>query len=144
MKASFNKLLGGVFKDKEAPFWLPANQVYPCLMDIDPEPLGLRGRPGLYAVWHLGVRPQWLRVGAVKDLAETVTALKLATWAVVHRANGGPFLAWALPDPDKAVGHARHLADTLKPAFQTELFPFDIVDPAAQSLTCILPPGTRI
>jgi hypothetical protein len=142
-RTSFKKLVTGMWA-KEAPvtLWQPPGQLYPRLMGFDPT--ALAGREGLYAIWHLGVRPQWLRVGLVDDLALAFASLACAPWVVLHEGNAGIFLAWAYPPPLQAMGMARYLVETLKPTFQSAPFSFDrALEPAAPPFTCSLPPGTQ-
>jgi hypothetical protein len=142
LKASLNKLLGGVLKGKEGNFWHPADQVYPRLMGFDGHAAGLTGRAGLYAVWHLGVRPQWLRVSATRDLGAACDELKRAAWIATHEANAGIFIAWASPTSDGSA-MALFLSDTLKPAYQDEVLVSDVADRDVAPVICPLPPGTR-
>jgi len=142
-KTSFTQLLGDMLKAKEAAFWHPVGQLYPRLLDFDPLAAGLVGKSGLYVVWHLGVRPQWLRVGATRDLGASVNELKCATWVVRHQSNAGIFVAWAMPEFVQCAGFARFLAETLKPAYQDAPLALDVVDGIVAAVACPLPPGTR-
>jgi len=103
----------------------------------------LAGREGLYAIWHLGVRPQWLRVGAASDLGGAFFGLRQATWVASHEGNAGIYLAWAFPPSGQALGMAKLLAERLKPTFQSEPFsPDQTLDPTTPAIDCPLPPGT--
>jgi hypothetical protein len=140
-KVSLGKLVGSILKAAPpAQLWQPDGKPYPRLLAFNPE--GVKGRQGVYAVWHLGVRPQWLRVGATADLGESFTALKEAPWIVLHENNAGVFAAWTFAPPAEAAGMARFLAEKLTPAFQAERctgdLPLDVAPIAAP-----LPPGTR-
>jgi len=144
-RTSLTKLVAGVLGTaKEVPpaLWLPTPEPYPRLMTFDSS--ALTGKGGLYAIWHLGVRPQWLRVGLADDLALTFAALAQASWVMKHEGNAGIYLAWAFPAPAQAMGMARYLHETLKPSFQSEPFSFDrTLEPATVALPCPLPPGTQ-
>jgi len=141
-RTSFKKLLGGMLGAAPPTLWQPAGQPYPRLLSLDVA--GFAGREGLYAIWHTGVRPQWLRVGATADLGRALAALVHTHWVVTHEGNAGIFVAWALPPPAETVRMARYLAETLKPAFQHETFAYDwALDASVLPLTCSLPPGTR-
>lgn len=140
-KISFGRLVGGI--PKTAPpvqLWQPDGKPYPRLLDFNAD--GLKGRQGLYAVWHLGVRPQWLRVGATADLGGSLASLKAAPWIVLHENNAGVFAAWAFVPPAEAAGMARFLAEKLTPAFQMESCMNDL--PLTLTPVAVpLPPGTQ-
>ncbi len=145
-KTSFTKLVSGLIAGKasQAQMWRPLDQPYPRLLDLDPAALGLSSQDGIYAVWHLGVRPQWLRVGAASNLAAALSQLAHTSWIIAHKDNQGVFVAWAFPPQNQSTGLIRYLAETLSPAFQTEPFPEDrAFDPAVRPIECLLPPGTQ-
>jgi len=143
-KASLSKFVGGLLAAKQpaANLWHPSDRPYPRL--ADPASLDLAGREGLYAVWHLGVRPQWLRVGAASDLGGTLRALAQMPWIVSHQGNAGIYAAWAFPPANQYAGMVLYLTQTLKPAFQSATFGSDLaLDPTAPAIVCPLPPGTQ-
>ena len=146
-KVSFSKLVSGLLagKDSAPPqMWRPVDRPYPRLMGLNPAAFGLAGRDGIYAVWHLGVRPQWLRIGAATDLGAVLAQLAETPWIKAHKDNQGVFVAWAHPPPNQSGALVRYLAEILSPAFQGEPFPGDrAFDPAVPSLACPLPPGTQ-
>jgi hypothetical protein len=140
-KISLASLVSGILKAAPpAQIWQPDGKPYPRLLNFNTD--GLKGRQGLYAVWHLGVRPQWLRVGAAVDLGGSLAGLKTAPWIALHENNAGVFAAWAFAPPAEAAGMARFLADKLTPAFQMEScmndLPLDVAPVAVP-----LPPGTQ-
>jgi hypothetical protein len=141
-KISLGKLVGGLLGAKDAPGpWRPHDVPYPRLLEVDAE--SLKGRQGVYAVWHLGVRPQWLRVGAADDLGAALGGLAHAAWIVRHQDNAGVYVAWADVPPEQQGGVVRFLTETLKPAFQHEVYAGDrAADPAATVIAFTLPPGT--
>src|SRR5690349_15904035 len=116
------KILGLFKKAPETSIWQPAAQLYPRLA---PEIPGLAKQAGIYALWHLGVRPQWLRVGAVRDLADAFKQMS-AHSAVVQHAGAGVFLAWSSPAPAQTAGIVRFLTIRLAPALQDEALAWDI------------------
>jgi hypothetical protein len=145
-KISFSRLVGGILAPKETSqqMWRPADGRYPRLMGFDANTAGLAKQSGLYAVWHLGVRPQWLRVGVAPDLAMSFAALAQEAWVVTHEKNAGIFLAWALVPEAQGAGFARFLVETLKPAFQAAPAAGERQwDMSVQAVPCPLPPGTR-
>jgi hypothetical protein len=139
-RAPFSKVLGGL-RALQQP-WLPADQKYPRLLSLDPALPG--AKEGIYAVWHLGVRPQWLRVGATANLGASLSSLAKMPWIIGHDGNAGIFVAWAYPLKDQQVAIVRFLAETLKPAYQDHNFAPDVTfDPKIVPRPFPLPPGTR-
>lgn len=139
-RATFSKVIGGL-RALQQPSWLPADQNYPPLLALG---AAAPAKDGVYAIWHLGVRPQWLRIGATANLAAALTALARLPWSLVHQSNGGIFVAWAHPPKEHQAGITRFLAETLKPAFQDMNFALDMAfSPEIVPLPFPLPPGTR-
>lgn len=122
--------------------WEPADGVYPRLLLFDPKALG--GRSGVYLIWHLGVRPQWLRVGFASDLGAAAAVLAAAPEIASFSANDGPFLSWCFCPAGEAPSLVNFLANRLKPALQTVPLSCDVIlDPAVPATPCALPPGTK-
>lgn len=120
--------------------WQPAGGNYPRLLAL--EPRALAGRAGLYLLWHLGVRPQWIRAGASPDLAATVLQLARAPEVADFSRHDGPFLSWSFCGTEKASGYVRFLTRRLRPALQDQVYSCDQpVDTSAPELFCVLPPG---
>jgi hypothetical protein len=91
---------------------------YPRLLTLDPAASGLARQSGVYACWHLGVRPRWLRVGGGADLGALLRCLQMHDLIAACEANGGVFVAWALLPPHDIASAAGALAEQLGPAFQ--------------------------
>lgn len=146
-KALLSKLVGELrAKVGGAPvhFWQPADKPYPNIAALDPAAEDLFEKSGIYALWHLGVRPQWLRVGVSANLGTTLTALAKESWVIAHGKNRGVYAAWAWAPPEQGMGVVRFLIDKLQPAFQDGAYPDErAVEPAVAPVTCVLPPGTR-
>jgi len=122
--------------------WQPDGARYPRLLSFDPQPLV--GRPGLYLLWHLGVRPQWLKAGCGKDIGAAITHLSRTPEIAAFIPHDGPFLSWAFCAPEAAPGLVKFLANRLSPVLQDLVLVCDmIVDPAAAPVACALPPGTQ-
>lgn len=126
------KILGPFKKDPVAIGWLPADRAYPRLAA---NMAGVPGQPGIYALWHRGVRPQWLRVGATKSLASVFA--EMADAPEITSLGVDVFVTWAQPPASQHAGIARFLADTLQPVLQ------DAVD-ATTPIAFPLPPGTTL
>jgi hypothetical protein len=122
--------------------WQPDSARYPRLLSFDPQPLV--GRSGLYLLWHLGVRPQWLRVGSAKDLGAAAAHLSKTPEVAAFIPHDGPFLSWAFCAQDVAPALVNFLAARLNPALQDLVLVCDMtVDSAVAPVACPLPPGTK-
>ncbi|MSO98484.1 MAG: hypothetical protein EXR11_09745 [Rhodospirillaceae bacterium] len=98
--------------------WQPPGQPYPMLVGFDAAGAGLSGTAGLVAIWHLGVRPQWLKVAAVTNLALAIQSAANTAAIVSYKPNGGVYVAWAALQPAALLGPAQHVIATLKPVLQ--------------------------
>lgn len=121
--------------------WQPVGQPYPLLATFDPT--SLVGVPGLLAIWHLGVRPQWLKVAAVTDLAAALRSAALMPDIISYRPNGGVYVAWALLKEASTLAYAKHLTTTLLPLLQATVLISEVAWPdELKALDFPLPPGT--
>jgi hypothetical protein len=116
--------------------------LYPALMSFDPAAAGLSAQSGVFAIWHLGVRPQWLKVGATLDLAATVAAAKRAPRIRKFERNGGLYLRWMLGPAAAILEWAAFLRATLKPVAEAVLDASELkVDSATKPIECPPLPG---
>jgi hypothetical protein len=130
-------------RDKASSAWQPAEGAYPRLAGLDPRTLA--AQPGLYLIWHLGVRPQWLRAGFSRDLGSAVAVLAEAPEITVFAAHDGPYFAWRPCAPGDAPGLVNFLTARLTPALQGLVLACDVpIDVAAPAVPCALPPGTEV
>ena len=128
------KILSLFKKAAPAADWLPTDRAYPRLAaDIQDVP----AEPGIYALWQRGVRPQWLRVGAVKNLASALA--EMANAPDIAALGVDVYVTWAMPPASQHAGIVRFLGETLSPALQTS-----DVDPKSAPMTFPLPPGTTL
>src|SRR5690606_23014491 len=108
------------------------------------DPGRLAGRSGLYLLWHLGVRPQWLRAGFSKDLGAAAAHLAKTPEVAAFIPHDGPFLSWSFCAPEIAPGLVNFLVARLNPALQNPVLECDMdIDPTARPVACVLPPGTK-
>lgn len=146
-KAPLAKRLGKLIAGKPsqpAAIWHPLDRLYPRLLDFDPGAAGLTGKLGVYAIWHLGIRPQWLRVGANQDLGTAFGAFARTAWIQTFHGNAGVFIAWAVPPQNQCAGMAGFLAEKLRPSFQGEAYSGDLaLDSSVTPIAYPLPPGTQ-
>jgi len=129
------KKILSLFKKAPPPAeWLPTDRAYPRLAaDIKDVP----AEPGIYALWQRGVRPQWLRVGAVKNLASALA--EMADAPDIAALGVDVYVTWAVPPAPQHPGVVRFLAETLTPALQAS-----DVDPKVAPIAFPLPPGTTL
>lgn len=122
--------------------WQPEGATYPRLHSFDSRLLA--GRSGLYLLWHLGVRPQWLRAGFSKDLGAAAAHLTKTSEISAFIPHDGPFFSWSFCVPEIAPGLVNFLVHRLSPALQELVLECDMaVDPAAPPVACVLPAGTK-
>lgn len=121
--------------------WQPIGLPYPRLSEIDFVVAGLTGASGLYAIWHLGVRPQWLKLAATQDLGRAMIAARADPVIGGFQSNGGLYVAWLKEPPGIAVSHEVFLTSELRPLFRHR-HEFDLAIPQqTPAFACPLPPG---
>lgn len=126
------KVLGLFKKEAAVVGWLPTDRPYPRLAA---NIAGVPAQPGIYALWHRGVRPQWLRVGTARNLASAF--VELAESPDIVALGIDVFVTWATPPAPQHAGIVRFLAKTLQPALQ------DVVADVP-AVAFPLPPGTTL
>ena len=113
--------------------WRPSNAQYPALAGFDAG--AMAGQSGVVALWHLGVRPAWLRVVGGADLAVLVRAAQADLEIRAAEAHGGVYVAWALLVPPAVPAAVASL--TLQLGLGKAL-------PPEGAAPFPLPPGTRV
>mgnify|MGYP006273607545 CR=1 FL=1 len=129
-------------KGKPADTWLPGEGAYPSLFALGDHGAALKGKSGVFAIWHLGVRPQWLRVGACADLSVCLKAAAEALKASPFRGNGGLYVAWVTMPPARCPGIVTYLRARLRPALQEAVAGEATWAGAPAPTAFALPPGT--
>lgn len=82
---------------------------------LDAEKEGLSGIGGIYAIWHGGVRPEWVYIGKSNDLAATFQELAGNGDIRNYNVRGGLFVSWALIREEFRNGVLYFLNDSMKP-----------------------------
>lgn len=122
--------------------WLPTGRAYPRLIGFDAHELA--GRSGLYLLWHLGVRPRWLRAAYSIDLGLAASSLAGVPELIDVERHDGPFLCWSFSPASDAAGLVSFLAQRLNPALQDVALACDLpIDRKAPAIECPLPAGTE-
>jgi hypothetical protein len=99
--------------------WRPSGAPYPMLATLDPIAAGIGADPGLIAIWHLGVRPQWLKVAVAMNMQTAIRSASTTQAFLSFRPNGGVYVAWAPLAANSAHAPARFLVERLQPALQS-------------------------
>ena len=121
-------LIGKLTGKSERGSWQPESGPYPRLMLLDDDSLGaLKNTSGLYALWHRGVRPQWVYVGHAVDLASALTAAQSDPDLMLYDLNGGVYVCWADCSTEERPSAVVHLRKVLEPAVPSS--PLDELGP---------------
>jgi hypothetical protein len=89
---------------------------------LDAEKAGLTGIGSIYAIWHGGLRPEWVSIGKSEDLAGNEDIRN-------YNVCGGLFISWALIRQDYRDGVLRFLNDSMKPLVPGPDIPGENVTP---------------
>ncbi|MBL8628704.1 MAG: hypothetical protein JNM81_03680 [Rhodospirillaceae bacterium] len=116
--------------------WQPVGQPYPLLTTFEAAPLN--NVPGLVAFWHLGVRPQWLKVALVQNLGLAIAKAAATPAIMSYRPNGDVYLAWAR---SIQPAQAKHVIEALQPVLKIKL-DTEIDNLGDAKADFPLPPGT--
>ncbi len=95
------------------------------LIHLDTNVEGLRGASGVFVIWHSGVKPQWVYVGASENLAAAIDAARDDDDINSYEVNGGLYVTWSPVLRDKQKGVVRFLSEAMQPVVE---------NPAAQNI----------
>ena len=102
--------------------WLPAQGDFPRLMLLEQQVLDeIKDTGGLFALWHRGVRPQWIYVGHTDDLTATIAEAQTDSDIALYDLNDGVYVTWALCPPEARAGAVLSLRQVLGPAIDRSL-----------------------
>ncbi len=110
---------------------------FPRFLDLDPEAAGLEGRSGVFAIWHTGVHPGWVYVGASSDLARTFYELGEHEGILEYAERGTLHVSWCLIREEFQPGAVAYLTLATKPSVANP----DAPSPESVSLVPVYPPG---
>jgi len=98
--------------------WQPANGPYPRLKELDDYPAlkMLKYTGGLYALWHRGVRPQWIYIGYALDLCLALSMAMEDPDIKLYERNDGVFFGWAECPQGIRAAAVKHLRLLCEPA----------------------------
>lgn len=101
---------------------------------LDPEEEGLTGVPGVFVIWHGGVRPEWLFVANSGNLAFDLHKQVQNEELMDYESRGGLFVTWSLIRDEKQAGVVRFLTDTLSPVLENPELPGKDISPIPVAL----------
>lgn len=93
---------------------------------------------GVYVVWHGGIRPQWVYVGASDNVGQALEKLLDNREIMDYDVHGGLFATWSKILPEFRPGVLRHLKETMQPLVNNPAIAGDPVKPIA-----VLLPGSK-
>ncbi|WNK00665.1 hypothetical protein L2D14_04400 [Thalassospiraceae bacterium LMO-JJ14] len=88
------------------------------LSHLDTRAEGLQGYGGVFVIWHSGVKPQWVYVGASDDLAQAINAASDDGDIMSYEVNGGLFVSWAPILKLRRNGVMRFLIEAMQPVVE--------------------------
>jgi hypothetical protein len=99
--------------------WQPAQGGYPRLMLMDADVLkDLQETGGVFALWHNGVRPQWIGVAGADSLGQAFEVLQADSDILLYDRNDGVFVAWAECGTENRSRVVAYLRSVLEPAIE--------------------------
>lgn len=124
------KIAGSLAVKPERGPWQPAQGGYPRLTLMDADLLaGLQETGGVFALWHSGVRPQWIGVAAADSLGQAFEGLQTDPDILLYDRNDGVFVAWSECASENRSKVVAYLQSVLEPAI--ERLPSDQAFPLA-------------
>jgi hypothetical protein len=85
------------------------------LLRLHPAEAGLSGIGGVYVMWHRGVRPQWIYMGATDDLGESIGQARDTQEVLSFEGRGSVYVTWAPIKSEYRDGVAVYLRNSLNP-----------------------------
>jgi hypothetical protein len=109
------------------------------LSRLEPDQVAQPGQGGVYVIWHKGVKPEWVYVGAADDLAQALMRSIDEEDIFSYEPRGGLWCSWSLIRPEFRDGVVLYLRGLLKPVIEPK--PGDEVDEEKVSPIPVLAPG---
>lgn len=86
-------------------------------LDIKP----LSGVGGVYVIWHQGVKPGWVHVGATTDLGRALADARDDPEVLSFESRGGLYVTWSPVVADFRTGVAAYLQSAMSPVIDRDL-----------------------
>jgi hypothetical protein len=85
-------------------------------VNLDPEDEEeLVGKSGVFVIWHGGLRPRWVYVGASSNMANDLDRLADDDEIMDYEVNGGLFVTWACIRAEFQDGVVKFLNEAMDP-----------------------------
>ncbi len=110
---------------------------FPKFLDLDPDAAGLKGVSGVFAIWHTGLKPEWVYIGASDDLAASFFKFGSDKEILQFQGRGHIYCSWWFLLPKFQPGAVCYLSLALKPVIKNP----DCPDRNYVELIPVLPPG---
>jgi hypothetical protein len=81
----------------------------------------LEGIGGVYALWHRGVRPAWLYVGATDNLGQSLQEVRDMPEILAYEGRGGVYVSWSLIAPSSRAGVVKYMKQACSPVIADPL-----------------------
>ncbi|MGJ3260302.1 MAG: hypothetical protein ACFE0S_11945 [Rhodospirillales bacterium] len=78
----------------------------------------LNGLSGVYVIWHSGVKPQWVYVGASNNLGHAIDRAAEDDDIASYEVNGGLYVTWSPILKERQGGVLKFLHDAMRPAVE--------------------------
>ncbi len=88
------------------------------LAHLDTVAEGLNGFSGVYVIWHSGVKPAWVYIGASDNLANAIDDAAENDDIFSYEVNGGLYVTWSPILKERQGGVLKYLADAMRPAVE--------------------------
>jgi hypothetical protein len=86
---------------------------YARLLTYNPETA--QHKAGIFAVWHMGVQPEWVLIGHSTDISTAITDIKNSDDVMYYDVHGGLYISWAEMAAEYRDGAVLHLNEKLRP-----------------------------
>lgn len=88
------------------------------LMMLDTEAEQLNGQTGVFVIWHSGVKPQWVYVGASDNLGHAIDRAAEDDDIASYEVNGGLFVTWSPILKERQGGVLKYLEKAMEPVVE--------------------------
>jgi hypothetical protein len=123
----------------EVPWQRDPRGYFNRLLRLHAAEAGLSGIGGVYVMWHRGVRPQWIYVGATENLGEAIDQARDTKEVLNFEGRGSVYVTWAPIKPEFRNGVASYLRTSLKPEINAS---FATDNPASDKAPiAVIPPS---
>lgn len=116
--------------------WQPSTGPYPRLTTLQDADLAfLKDTGGLFALWHRGIRPQWIYIGHSSDLMAALSMAREDPDVRAYDLNDGVYVAWTECLPNMRSAAVLHLRTLCVPAIKTSpLDELGVVEPETKPI----------